>query len=264
MRKFIVLILSTLVLAPVPGLSQELTPGQKEELSLISRMTAKQTWWFFDLRLKHPLYRYHDFMVFLPVQAVWVKNITQQSSGNYTGSVATLAGQDHAATEPAVSFDSTEIDDWLFVDDDLIIGGFNARLQGLEDILRMQRAVNGYFRNEAINQDFIDESRVTPFCSESLPDYDLSNRFPGGDEGFSSYLSSHITYPYYAQYLGIQGQTTCRFLVLPSGEVSRILVVRSIGAGTSEQAKRTIGEMPVWLKADRPCWYTVPLSFKLR
>lgn len=93
--------------------------------------------------------------------------------------------------------------------------------------------------------------------------------FPGGIDKFRNFLGSNIIYPRMARDLGVQGRVVVQFVVEKDGSVTDIVVVRSLGNGTDEEAIRVLQKSPKWNpgkqqgKAVR-VKYTVPIVFSLK
>lgn len=86
------------------------------------------------------------------------------------------------------------------------------------------------------------------------------------------YIYANIKYPVEAIKNDIQGRVTLRFTVNTDSTISNIEVLRDIGGGCGEEAKRVIESMnslPVkWIPGSQGVrnvnvWYTLPIVFKL-
>jgi len=86
------------------------------------------------------------------------------------------------------------------------------------------------------------------------------------------YIYSKLSYPPIAQENGIEGKVTLRFAVDKKGKVSQVKILRDIGGGCGDAAKKVIesmNNMPKrWVpgrQGGRPVsvWYTLPVVFKL-
>lgn len=83
------------------------------------------------------------------------------------------------------------------------------------------------------------------------------------------YLGDNISYPEAAKDNNIQGRVVVRFVVDENGKVSDVTVVRGIGGGCDEEAKRVVSSMPAW-KAGKQngkpvkVYYNLPISFTLQ
>jgi periplasmic protein TonB len=92
--------------------------------------------------------------------------------------------------------------------------------------------------------------------------------FPGGVQEMYKYLAKNIRYPAIARENNITGRVIVRFVVAEDGRVSNVEVVKGIGGGCDEEARRVIAGMPSWKAGKqngRPVkvYYTMPVIFKL-
>jgi periplasmic protein TonB len=79
-----------------------------------------------------------------------------------------------------------------------------------------------------------------------LPHAEVMPEFPGGYAALQKYLSSELKYPSLAFRNNVEGTVILSFVVNSVGEISEIQVLKSLGAGTDEEAKRVIKSMPRW------------------
>jgi periplasmic protein TonB len=93
--------------------------------------------------------------------------------------------------------------------------------------------------------------------------------FPGGEAQLVKYLSDNIKYPPIARENGITGTVFVTFVVGPDGQVKDVKVLRGIGGGCDEEAKRVVMNMPKW-KAGKQrgkpvsVQYNLPIRFTLK
>lgn len=90
--------------------------------------------------------------------------------------------------------------------------------------------------------------------------------FPGD---IMKYLGEHIHYPEAARENAIEGRVTVKFVVNEDGSVSDIQVLRGIGGGCDEEAKRVVAGMPKWKPGKQngravKVYYNLPIFFKLQ
>jgi len=116
-----------------------------------------------------------------------------------------------------------------------------------------------FFANEAHAQRAIKAPVVenVSFYRQPQPPYDMYN-----------YLHQHINYPEPAREGGVQGKVKVQFMVDKKGNITRVKVIRGIGSGCDEEAKRVISSMPPWIPANCngkavPSVQMIPVSFKL-
>ncbi len=93
-------------------------------------------------------------------------------------------------------------------------------------------------------------------------------KFPGGDAGFSEFLSENIRYPSEAKAKNIQGKVFAQFTVETDGSLSGIKIVRGLGAGTEEETLRVLKLSPRWIPGTNDgkpvrVSYTIPIDYQL-
>lgn len=115
--------------------------------------------------------------------------------------------------------------------------------------------------------------------SEQIP------RFPGCEDMVSiseknecankkllEYVYSNLNYPAEARKKRIEGRVTLRFAVTKDGKIENVEVLRDIGGGCGEEAKRVIESMnnltQKWTPGSQGgknvnVWFTMPVIFKL-
>ena len=67
-----------------------------------------------------------------------------------------------------------------------------------------------------------------------------------GMTDFYKYVAANLKYPEQARKMGIEGRVFLKFLVDETGKLSSIEIVRGIGAGCDEEAKRILSNAPNW------------------
>lgn len=92
--------------------------------------------------------------------------------------------------------------------------------------------------------------------------------FPGGMDKFYKYLSKAIRYPAMAQEQGVQGKVFLSFIIEKNGTLTDIKVVKTLGAGTDEEAVRVLKGSPKWMPGiqngkEVRVKYNIPISFSL-
>jgi protein TonB len=68
----------------------------------------------------------------------------------------------------------------------------------------------------------------------------------GGYKAFYSFLSRNMKYPRTAKNLGMEGRVFLQFVVDEKGEITDIKVIKGIGSGCDEEAKRVLALSPKW------------------
>jgi protein TonB len=91
---------------------------------------------------------------------------------------------------------------------------------------------------------------------------------PGGMEGWINYFKNNLKYPEAAKKNGIEGMVMLSFIVRSDGSVSDVAVLRGIGGGCDEEAKRLLANSPKWTpgkKENKPVdvEMKLPVQFKL-
>ncbi len=90
----------------------------------------------------------------------------------------------------------------------------------------------------------------------------------GGMEAFYKFLRKNLKYPAQARRMGVEGKVFLRFVVDKNGEVSRISIMKGIGAGCDVEAARVIEKYPAWTPGRQgnypvSVWMVMPIHFKL-
>ncbi len=92
--------------------------------------------------------------------------------------------------------------------------------------------------------------------------------FPGGVQGMYKWLGKNLRYPTMAEKNSIGGTVFVSFVVEKDGSISTIKILKGIGFGCDDEAKRVVAKMPKWQpgmqngQAVRVI-YTLPLKFQL-
>lgn len=115
---------------------------------------------------------------------------------------------------------------------------------------------------QPVQEEVIDEPEIF-LIVEKMPS------FPGGDAQLVKYLSENIKYPAIARENGITGTVFVTFVVGPDGSVKDVKVLRGIGGGCDEEAKRVVMAMPKWeagKQRGKPVsvQYNLPIRFILK
>lgn len=92
--------------------------------------------------------------------------------------------------------------------------------------------------------------------------------FPTGIPGLMQYVAHSLRYPARAKTAGVQGNVFVKFVVLPTGSVGSVNVLKGIGYGCDEEAARVVRQMPKWIPGrqnGRPVavQYVLPIQFAL-
>ena len=92
--------------------------------------------------------------------------------------------------------------------------------------------------------------------------------FPGGKDSLGQYLARNLQYPRLAAENGIQGMVAIKFVIEKDGHVGAINLVRDIGGGCGQEAKRLVENMPKWTPGRKNgkkvrVEYLLPVKFRL-
>jgi len=93
-------------------------------------------------------------------------------------------------------------------------------------------------------------------------------QMPEPSVSVAEFLQKNLRYPDLAKENNIQGRVTVRFVVNETGDVSDVQVVKGIGGGCDEEAKRVVMKMPKWKPGKQngkavKVYFTLPISFRL-
>ena len=92
--------------------------------------------------------------------------------------------------------------------------------------------------------------------------------FPGGMSELYKFLGINIRYPKEAQVNNIQGRVFVKFIVEKDGSINNVEILKGIGGGCDEEAKRVVNSMPKWnpgYQNGKPVrvYFNMPIVFKL-
>jgi len=85
------------------------------------------------------------------------------------------------------------------------------------------------------------------FSSEIFTIVEKNAEFIGGQEALYEYLAKHLSYPAGAKEAGIQGIVYVTFVIIETGKVTDVKILRGIGGGCDEEAVRVVRNMPYWI-----------------
>lgn len=93
-------------------------------------------------------------------------------------------------------------------------------------------------------------------------------QFPGGDDKLMATLKKSIKYPVIAKEDNIEGKVILGFVVTRIGEISDIVILRSLGPACDKEAIRVVKLLPKWIPGKKNgknvnVRYTLPVIFKL-
>lgn len=92
--------------------------------------------------------------------------------------------------------------------------------------------------------------------------------FPGGMKAFYEYLDKSFKYPAEARINNVNGKVILSFIVEKDGSLNDIKVLRGLGSGLDEEAKRVLKESPKWIPGKQNgktvrVVYTLPMQLGL-
>jgi periplasmic protein TonB len=93
-------------------------------------------------------------------------------------------------------------------------------------------------------------------------------QFKGGQEAMATFISTHLKYPKKAKKKHTEGKVIVKFIVAETGKVEHVEVIRGIGNGCDEAAKKVVEQMPDWIPGKQngkpvAVYFTLPIAFKL-
>ncbi|MFC5623210.1 energy transducer TonB [Algoriphagus winogradskyi] len=83
-------------------------------------------------------------------------------------------------------------------------------------------------------------------AGEVLMETDEMPQPKGGLDGWMAYLTENMKYPVLAKEKNIEGTVIVTFVVLETGEIDTVEILRGIGGGCDEEAMRLVKESPKW------------------
>ena len=93
-------------------------------------------------------------------------------------------------------------------------------------------------------------------------------KFPGGELAMRKYIAKNIEYPAIAKENDIQGTVYLRFVVLKSGKVGQVQLLRGVDELLDEEAQRVVKSLPRFQPGEQggkkvKVWFSVPIKFTL-
>ncbi len=106
---------------------------------------------------------------------------------------------------------------------------------------------------------------------EEIPVDTLLNKppqYPGGKEALDAYLKANLKYPKRAIQYGIEGRVVFNLIISAEGEISEIMIFKSLFRDCDEEAFYLVKKMPKWipgLKDGKPTsmHFMLPIPFHL-
>ena len=82
-----------------------------------------------------------------------------------------------------------------------------------------------------------------------LIEVEVRPSFPGGKPGLEKFIARNKRTPYPLKSRNIKGSVNLRFIVNADGSISDIRILKGLGHGCEEEARRLIEMMPSWVAA---------------
>jgi len=130
--------------------------------------------------------------------------------------------------------------------------------------------VKGSDKGEVDVADLQEKPLIVPVEKEQIHvTVEQMPQFPGGEGELMKYLRDNIKYPPMASEAGIQGKVVLRFVVGKNGEVTDVIIQRSLDPSCDKEAIRVVKSMPKWLPGKQNgvpvlVYYTLPVTFRLQ
>ncbi|WP_394759906.1 energy transducer TonB [Flavobacterium sp.] len=87
---------------------------------------------------------------------------------------------------------------------------------------------------------------------KSLPinyeDAEVKPEFPGGHNEFMKFIGNNFKTP---EVEGLSGDVKVSFVVETTGKITEIKILKDIGSGTGDEAKRVISKSPNWTPGEQ-------------
>ncbi|HOI31262.1 MAG: M56 family metallopeptidase [Bacteroidales bacterium] len=106
------------------------------------------------------------------------------------------------------------------------------------------------FATDSVEEVKLKEDQTPAFKQEQAPGeevftvVDVMPEFPGGATAMMNFIANNITYPEQARRDTIHGRVYVNFVVETDGSVSNVKILRGIGGGCDEEAKRVVELLP--------------------
>jgi TonB family protein len=244
---------------------------QIEYLHEVGKLTASQTWWFFEHRLKEPLPEYRFHHVYLPFQDVWVKDIKPLPKGRFVGVIDLDLphGKGVEMLKDSIRFQPGDVGDWIIVDDYYLLGGFTLWYRSFTELKPYRKLGQFRMKGFCVNRDFVELSELKEETSKDAYQRNgllLQQHFIGGAKTFYDSIHAKTEYPDYAVLIGIEGYVTLRFKLNGDGELEDFAILRGIGCGLHEEfivAVKSLEHLFVPDPDKKDVYITIPFHFRL-
>lgn len=97
---------------------------------------------------------------------------------------------------------------------------------------------------------------------------DNQPEFPGGLDSLYNFIARNVRYPPKAREWGVEGKVYVSIVVEKDGSITGIKILRGIGQGCDEEAKRVVRLLPNFIPGKQDgrlvrVQYIIPINFKL-
>ena len=109
---------------------------------------------------------------------------------------------------------------------------------------------------------------VAPKADELFITVEQQPEFSGGMAALGQYLQKNLRYPAAAQRANVSGRVFVSFVVNTDGSIQDVQVLKGLGFGTDEEARRVVSNMPKWQPGRQSgravrVKFNLPISFSL-
>ncbi len=109
---------------------------------------------------------------------------------------------------------------------------------------------------------------VAPITDEPFVVVEQQPAFPGGTDALRTFLRKNLNYPRQAASAGVSGRVYISFVVNADGSLTEVQVLKGIGFGCDEEARRVVSSMPRWQPGRQSgravrVKFNLPISFSL-
>lgn len=119
-----------------------------------------------------------------------------------------------------------------------------------ENEMAMEKADQGMAANEQAPTQTIRAKRAAATQSITQPMEDRSKPEPAeGTSSYKTYIENNLVYPEAATENKVKGNVVLHITIAPNGTIKNITVVKGLGYGCDEEAKRLVLTGPQWLPA---------------
>ena len=97
---------------------------------------------------------------------------------------------------------------------------------------------------------------------------EVQPQFPGDEDSLYNFIYSNLRYPQSAMLYQLEGRVFITFVVEKDGSITNVRILRDIGGGCGQEAKRVVEMMPKWIPGKQNgktvrVQYNLPITFKL-